>query len=487
MDLVAKTNNYERQLMAILDDGGRFVDLLEACDGNSEIAVDVVLRWSARRRAEDKVRTTEVESTSVNKMLPPEMLHQVFSNLAPADLKTVLLVCKQWNSAASSPSLWTWVSFNFDNAPFRTPCLLKTMRLDRLQSAKGIVIRRWMEEGSQDSWFQLLYGILQHQGLKSLTLDANIADADAGLLAKIFPKMEEVEITLKAAKHMTNQQRLALSKAIQGPNRLKKLLVDGNRNFVALEASGLLMKALTKITCLRVALKPAQVNLFLRKIESDKECSLQSLSLTLPMQLGHLLPSSFFAIFDKLEEVHLLGFDPPPFQHLVTSLCEALASERSRVKRLSLGSFDLSQVDPELLGRMVAPLEELSLKSMTGELDYWILVGTQMRKEQIETILRSARNMKKLEMNVSFLAEVDPELLAVKVNLLEEFRTSKLTRTQFEKILTRAVNGTSLKTLYLKWPFAENNVFRNLCTTPTEDINEDLISEARKVIPFVDF
>ena len=476
--------------MAILDDGGRFVDLLEACDGNSEIAVDVVLRWSARRRAEDKVRTTEVDSPSMNKMLPPEMLHQVFSNLAPVDLKTVLLVCKQWNSAASSPSLWTWVSFNFDNAPFRTPCLLKTMRLDRLQSAKGIVIRRWMEEGSQDSWFQLLYGILQHQGLKSLTLDANIADADAGLLAKIFPKMEEVEITLKAAKHMTNQQRLALSKAIQGPNRLKKLLVDGNRNFVALEAStntGLLMKALTKITCLRVALKPAQVNLFLRKIESDKECSLQSLSLTLPMQLGHFLPSSFFAIFDKLEEIHLLGFDPPPFQHLVTSLCEALASERSRVKRLSLGSFDLSQVDPELLGRMVAPLEELSLKSMTGELDYWILVGTQMRKEQIETILRSARNMKKLEMNVSFLAEVDPELLAVKVNLLEEFRTSKLTRTQFEKILTRAVNGTSLKTLYLKWPFAENNVFRNLCTTPTEDINEDLISEARKVIPFVDF
>ena len=242
-----------------------------------------------------------------------------------------------------------------------------------------------------------------------------------------------------------------------------------------------------KITYLRVALKPAQVNLFLRKIESDKECSLQSLSLTLPIQLGHLLPSSFFAIFDKLEEVHLLGFDPPPFQHLVTSLCEALASERSRVKRLSLGSFDLSQVDPELLGRMVAPLEELSLKSMTGELDYWILIGTQLRKEQIETILRSARNMKKLEINVSSLAEVDPELLAVKVNLLEEFRTSKLTRNQVEKILTHAVNGTSLKSLFLKWPFAENNVFRKLCVTPIEDINEDLISEARKVIPFVDF
>ena len=69
MDLVAKTNNYERQLMAILDGGGRFVDLLEACDGNSEIAVDVVLRWSARRRAEDKVRTTEVDSPYYRRLL----------------------------------------------------------------------------------------------------------------------------------------------------------------------------------------------------------------------------------------------------------------------------------------------------------------------------------------------------------------------------------------------------------------------------------
>ena len=116
----------------------------------------------------------------------------------------------------------------------------------------------------------------------------------------------------------------------------------------------------------------------------------------------------------------------------------------------------------------------------------WVGQAVTGCKRKPEHVI-SARNMNKLEINVSSLAEVDPELLAGKVNLLEEFRTSKLTRTQFEKILTRAVNGTSLKTLYLKWPFAENNVFRNLCTTPIEDINEGLISEARKVIPFVDF
>ena len=51
----------------------------------------------------------------INEMLPEEMLEQVFSHLAPKDLKTVTLVCIRWkNIAATSPALWTWVKFTRD-------------------------------------------------------------------------------------------------------------------------------------------------------------------------------------------------------------------------------------------------------------------------------------------------------------------------------------------------------------------------------------
>ena len=44
----------------------------------------------------------------INTLLPPEMLRQIFSQLAPADLKTVVLVCQLWREVGEAPGLWTW-------------------------------------------------------------------------------------------------------------------------------------------------------------------------------------------------------------------------------------------------------------------------------------------------------------------------------------------------------------------------------------------
>ena len=45
-----------------------------------------------------------------NRMLPQELLVEVFSHLAPKDLNTVMLVCKTWKNAAEARhTLWSWV------------------------------------------------------------------------------------------------------------------------------------------------------------------------------------------------------------------------------------------------------------------------------------------------------------------------------------------------------------------------------------------
>ena len=84
-----------------------------------------------------------------------------------------------------------------------------------------------------------------------------------------------------------------------------------------------------------------------------------------------------------------------------------------KIKRLSLNFFDLSEVDSQVLGRMVAQLEELSLLSMTQ---------TELGRGQVELILNSAKKLKKFEtLRVASMADVDPEIMAEKVNQLIEF------------------------------------------------------------------
>merc|ERR1712108_123165 len=79
---------------------------------------------------------------SVNSVLPPEMLAEVFSYLAPKDLKTVMLVCKTWNKAAESrPALWSWAKLRH----------LYQFTLNRLRGAREMAIL----EPPSDSWHTL--------------------------------------------------------------------------------------------------------------------------------------------------------------------------------------------------------------------------------------------------------------------------------------------------------------------------------------------
>ena len=457
------------QLIAVLERGGEFVNLLEACGGDSEKAVETVLRWSDLRDG-DKLRGAEGDDSCINKMLPQEMLEKVFRCLPPRDLKTVMLVCKQWNSAASSPKLWSWVTFTFEYAPFRTFCLRRTMGLRRLNGARGIAILRQPlpRESSHKSWSELLQGVLHHPGIKHLRLDANIAEVDPNLLAQVFARMQKVEIGLRAMKTMTCPQKGSLYDALKRPNQLKKLALGHHqKNFLALEAAedpSLLVTALNRITRLQVGLTEVQANLLLWETMQDGS-SLKGLSLTRRLQLAQFEATPFFAAFGKLEELHLDGSHPAAPQHLVLSLCQTVAAG-TRLKKLRLINMDLSEVDHQLLSRMAAHVEEFTLESMTR---------TQLRREQAGAILGAAGKLKKLEMEmVSCLSEVDAEVLALGANRLEWFKASHVTMHQVDEILTRALTTTSLEGLCLKGP------------SGGEDISLDLISRAKQIITFVD-
>ena len=141
-----------------------------------------------------------------NMVLPEEMLQKIFSYLSSLqDLNTVMLVCKTWKNAGEAPALWSWFIITKSSQ-------LTLKRLKRLQGSQEICIDynwnnwNWNGFGNMFSWNGLCQEILQHPGLKKISLGYSATwehisfgvdpelMIDADELTKVFAKMEEIEI-----------------------------------------------------------------------------------------------------------------------------------------------------------------------------------------------------------------------------------------------------------------------------------------------------
>ena len=143
----------------------------------------------------------------INRVLPPEMLENIFSHLSREDLNTAMLVCKTWNRAGEAPSLWSWITIkNVAQLP-----------LKRLQACREVAVGDpWLRKPhpvkpeygkiASVNWNRLSQEILQHPGLKKLTLlydpytyktwDTFSVETglDLDLFTQVLAKMEETEI-----------------------------------------------------------------------------------------------------------------------------------------------------------------------------------------------------------------------------------------------------------------------------------------------------
>ena len=329
--------------------------------------------WCRKRKFEKTSRTSDedlIDIPLINRVLPPEMLSMVFSYLAPKDLMTVMLVCKTWNKAAESrPTLWPWVKLRH----------LCQLTLERLRGAREMAILK----PPTDSWHMLLQTVLQHPGLKKVTLASsyNFEATEADLLTQVFAKMEEVQISERRDWFVKqgNATKCMIDSVLQGSTNLKKLV--------------------------------------LRNVDKN--------------QIGRI--------------------------------AEAIATtEAKTLKKLSLDSIDLSLVDASVLGRMATQVEELDITN--------IHLNQDQRKAIFLAIVVRPGNLKKL--SLTSLGTIDANLLALAVNKLECFESIDLSVHQMEKILTKALEATSLKKL-------------NICGHYIISPDLELIAEAKKVIPFI--
>jgi len=144
---------------------------------------------------------------------------------------------------------------------------------------------------------------------------------------------------------------------------------------------------------------------------------------------------------NKLQDVKLWSTDITNDQAM--ALFTAM-SENSQLKVLHLSDNNLASVDPELLARVVARLEDVNLKN------------TNLTNEQIQalfTALSQKSQLKTLDLVSNNLSSLEPALFASVVTSFKEVNLTytSITNDQVKELFTAMCQNSQLKKLHLRY------------------------------------
>jgi len=149
-------------------------------------------------------------------------------------------------------------------------------------------------------------------------------------------------------------------------------------------------------------------------------------------------------VLTGLEVVGLRGSFLSPEQ--INAIIEDIRKETSKIKKLDLERNDLSEVDPEVLGESMSILEDVDLTETK--------LSTLHLTKIFTHVMKDSSKLKKINLQLTRLSDVDTELLAKGVNRMElvDLGYANLSVDHVKSILTHVMEQDSkLKTLYLEF------------------------------------
>jgi len=302
--------------------------------------------------------------------LPEEILINIFGLLPPSDLKTVMLVSKQWTLMGKTPTLWTWAT----TATLKYKDDLQKLKFKRLRNQlKKIKVTNWFESSSSilkqstavrpEELFNALLPITTLTSIEGLTDDSSndlgsisftdftdhpdLSVIDPELFASVLSRLNY--LSFNTINPSPSQYEALLSSISQKDSHVKKLVFGFHRIF-------------------------APPDVFAAAVSNVDECD--------------------------------LGTCPVPFQDM-QALCVAVAENQGQLKKLNMFSSFLASIDPDILGTAISSLESVRIYQESDLLS----------KDQIAAILRKAggdgSKLKKLDiiMREEQKEELDQELL----------------------------------------------------------------------------
>jgi len=362
--------------------------------------------------------------------LPAEMLIKVFSFVPVRDRKNVVLVSKRWREVGEDPSLWTWCRIRvYSKDDIHNLSMRRLKHIQEIQISANIT----NNYNTFGNWKAILLAVNKLHRLKKLDFSYNnLSSVEPELLARVVNKMEDVKLW-----KLTNDQLQALFTAMCQNSQLKKLDLDGNNlSSVEPELFGRAVNRLEDVNLGGTSLTNLQKMAIFTSMSLNSQ--LKKLDLT-RINLSSVDSELFARGITKLQEFNsfLTNITIDQLNSLFTAL-----SRNTQLKKLSVFSNNLSSVDPELLARGVTRLEDVYFTNITNEQSEAIFTAISQNNSQL----------KKLNLRFINLSCVDPAVLAKAVARLEEvdLRHTELSTEQLNSLLKSVQKDTKLKKLLLQ-------------------------------------
>lgn len=270
--------------------------------------------------------------------------------------------------------------------------------------------------------------------LKELIIrDINIAHVEPTTLASALNKVEEVMIwTTFSHADITVLQVQSLFNTLCEQTQLKRLLLL-TWNMISVQPGifGKALNNLEEITLVHGMITNDQAQAFFSNM--SKKTFLKRLTI-INNNLSMIEPNILAKGVRQLQEVTLVRCDLTTGQAL--TVCSAI-NEGSSLTSMDISYNKLTSVDEEVLAKAVNKLQNVSIDN------------NQLTPEQITTILRLCQNeetkLKKMILRNTKLADIEPRLLSIALNKLEEVGLDgcSLSTEQLNMILKKATAENS--------------------------------------------
>ena len=350
-------------------------------------------------------------------LLPAEMLERIFWLLSLGDLAAVVLVCRRWRQVGEAPRLWARILLTVTSGN------MKLLGSRRLQAVKKVKIVGITDMSSAE---ELLKSLLEHKSLKSLEMIMKSSTIlshyvtpmklSTLLFSRVINKMEDVRIAINSCTQF-NEILISIS-----DSKLRSLGISFHDQLCCFppQHPGLLAKAVRQLE-----------ELDLSGVYFD---NLQAKEIFTAIGGGSDSELTF-----EYQETEDRGY---------IKVLTMQATNPSKLRRLALGLSDdnlrcsldtLNTLDPGLLARSVAKLEEVSLTR--------VCLNKLRYEEILLAVSRPESMLKKLTFGCKNLLTVDSLMLAESLNKMEEAKLLLLNNEQLHAILSQTLEKTNLKSI----------------------------------------
>jgi len=288
-------------------------------------------------------------------VLPNEVVVSILQHLAPQEIKSAVLVCRQLREMGEKPGFWTWavvrVNTKDDLEKLRRPRLQLVQEIDVTQGRGSKVQRQWIKEEGLADLFQVIAEIPTVKRIRGLEFCKGIKDIEPDLVVSVLNSLEELKLCRWSAEDDEEDEEAQMDLSCEMLELLFAAIAE-KTNLKFLQVSGQdMVKSMDEIEGFEQMDKQDQMDLIRELMDQIGDTD-------------EVSPKLFAAAVSNVEEVVFKEHCKEDItRKQYDALYKIIASEDRPLRKLTCLSWyidPMGDLSPELLSKAINKLEEFT-------------------------------------------------------------------------------------------------------------------------------